>query len=216
MPTTAGSIALNGWVPTENAFVTEKLKQAGACILAKTNLHEFAIWGETISSILGQTVNPYDLTRTPGGSSGGTGASIAANIGIIGMGTDTINSVRSPASANSLVGIRPTIGLVSRAGIIPYSLTQDTAGPICRTVEDAVRTLDVIVGYDEKDAETAWSVGQKRDSYIDHLQKDGMEGKRIGILKSLFGKEKCNASTNQVIETALQVFRKPDRPAVSE
>ena len=207
MPTTAGSIALNGWVPTENAFVTEKLKQAGACILAKTNLHEFAIWGETISSILGQTVNPYDLTRTPGGSSGGTGASIAANIGIIGMGTDTINSVRSPASANSLVGIRPTIGLVSRAGIIPYSLTQDTAGPICRTVEDAVRTLDVIVGYDEKDAETAWSVGQKRDSYIDHLQKDGMEGKRIGILKSLFGKEKCNASTNQVIETALQVFR---------
>ena len=172
MPTTAGSIALNGWVPTENAFVTEKLKQAGACILAKTNLHEFAIWGETISSILGQTVNPYDLTRTPGGSSGGTGASIAANIGIIGMGTDTINSVRSPASANSLVGIRPTIGLVSRAGIIPYSLTQDTAGPICRTVEDAVRTLDVIVGYDEKDAETAWSVGQKRDSYIDHLQKD--------------------------------------------
>ena len=190
MPTTAGSIALNGWVPTENAFVTEKLKQAGACILAKTNLHEFAIWGETISSILGQTVNPYDLTRTPGGSSGGTGASIAANIGIIGMGTDTINSVRSPASANSLVGIRPTIGLVSRAGIIPYSLTQDTAGPICRTVEDAVRTLDVIVGYDEKDAETAWSVGQKRDSYIDHLQKDGMEGKRIGILKSLFGKEK--------------------------
>lgn len=207
MPTTAGSIALNGWVPTENAFVTEKLKQAGACILAKTNLHEFAIWGETISSILGQTVNPYDLTRTPGGSSGGTGASIAANIGIIGMGTDTINSVRSPASANSLVGIRPTIGLVSRAGIIPYSLTQDTAGPICRTVEDAVRTLDVIVGYDEKDAETAWSVGQKRDSYIDHLQKDGMEGKRIGILKSLFGKEKCNESTNQVIETALQVFR---------
>ena len=207
MPTTAGSIALNGWVPTENAFVTEKLKQAGACILAKTNLHEFAIWGETISSILGQTVNPYDLTRTPGGSSGGTGASIAANIGIIGMGTDTINSVRSPASANSLVGIRPTIGLVSRAGIIPYSLTQDTAGPICRTVEDAVRTLDVIVGYDEKDAETAWSVGQKRDSYIDHLQKDGMEGKRIGILKSLFGKEKYNASTNQVIETALQVFR---------
>lgn len=207
MPTTAGSIALKGWVPPENAFVVEKLKQAGALILAKTNLHEFAIWGETISSILGQTVNPYDLTRTPGGSSGGTGASIAANIGIIGMGTDTINSVRSPASANSLVGIRPTIGLVSRAGIIPYSLTQDTAGPICRTVEDAVRTLDVIVGYDEKDAETAWSVGQKRDSYIDHLQKDGMEGKRIGILKSLFGKEKYNASTNQVIETALQVFR---------
>ena len=148
MPTTAGSIALEGWVPDKDAFVTKKLREAGALILAKTNLHEFAIWGETISSVMGQSVNPYDPTRTPGGSSGGTGASIACNIGIIGLGTDTINSVRSPSSANSLVGIRPTIGLVSRAGIVPYSLTQDTAGPICRTVEDAVRCLDVIKGYD--------------------------------------------------------------------
>ena len=127
MPTTAGSIALEGWVPEKDAFVTKKLREAGALILAKTNLHEFAIWGETISSVMGQSVNPYDPTRTPGGSSGGTGASIACNIGIIGLGTDTINSVRSPSSANSLVGIRPTIGLVSRAGIVPYSLTQDTA-----------------------------------------------------------------------------------------
>lgn len=206
MPTTAGSIALNGWVPDRDAFVTEKLKKAGAIILAKTNLHEFAIWGETISSILGQSVNPYDLTRTPGGSSGGTGASIAANIGIVGMGTDTINSVRSPASANSLVGIRPTIGLVSRSGIVPYSLTQDTAGPICRTVGDAVRTLDVIAGYDENDEETAWCVGQKKGSYIDYLNADGLKGKRIGILKSLFGKEKVNESTNDVIRHALQVF----------
>lgn len=208
MPTTAGSIALNGWIPQSDAFVTQKLKKAGALILAKTNLHEFAIWGETISSILGQSVNPYDLTRTPGGSSGGTGATIAANIGIIGLGTDTINSVRSPSSANSLVGIRPTIGLVSRAGIVPYSLTQDTAGPICRTVEDAVKTLDVIAGYDADDAETAWSVGQKKGSYVDHLKVDGMQGKRIGILKSLFGKEKCNESTNAVMEKALQVFEK--------
>ena len=206
MPTTAGSIALKGWMPDQDAFVTQKLKKAGAIILAKTNLHEFAIWGETISSILGQTVNPYDLTRTPGGSSGGTGASIAANIGIVGMGTDTINSVRSPASANSLVGIRPTIGLVSRSGIVPYSLTQDTAGPICRTVGDAVRTLDVIAGYDENDEETAWCVGQKKGSYIDYLNADGLKGKRIGILKSLFGKEKVNESTNDVIRHALQVF----------
>ena len=205
MPTTAGSIALRGWIPKDDAFVTKKLKAAGALILAKTNLHEFAIWGETISSILGQSVNPYDLTRTPGGSSGGTGASIAANIGIIGMGTDTINSVRSPSSANSLVGIRPTIGLVSRAGIVPYSLTQDTAGPICRTVEDAVRTLDVIAGYDEDDAETAWGVGRK-DSYLAHLQIDGLKNKRIGVLRSLFGKEEVNASTNAVIENALKVF----------
>ena len=96
MPTTAGSIALEGWVPDKDAFVTKKLREAGALILAKTNLHEFAIWGETISSVMGQSVNPYDPTRTPGGSSGGTGASIACNIGIIGLGTDTINSVRSP------------------------------------------------------------------------------------------------------------------------
>ena len=205
MPTTAGSIALEGWVPDKDAFVTKKLREAGALILAKTNLHEFAIWGETISSVMGQSVNPYDPTRTPGGSSGGTGASIACNIGIIGLGTDTINSVRSPSSANSLVGIRPTIGLVSRAGIVPYSLTQDTAGPICRTVEDAVRCLDVIKGYDPDDAETAWSVGHE-ECYMDHLNMDGMKGRRIGVLESLFGKEEINESTNKVVRNALKVF----------
>ena len=205
MPTTAGSIALEGWVPDKDAFVTKKLREAGALILAKTNLHEFAIWGETISSVMGQSVNPYDPTRTPGGSSGGTGASIACNIGIIGLGTDTINSVRSPSSANSLVGIRPTIGLVSRAGIVPYSLTQDTAGPICRTVEDAVRCLDVIKGYDPDDAETAWSVGHE-ECYMDHLNVDGMKGRRIGVLESLFGKEEINESTNKVVRNALKVF----------
>ena len=205
MPTTAGSIALEGWVPEKDAFVTKKLREAGALILAKTNLHEFAIWGETISSVMGQSVNPYDPTRTPGGSSGGTGASIACNIGIIGLGTDTINSVRSPSSANSLVGIRPTIGLVSRAGIVPYSLTQDTAGPICRTVEDAVRCLDVIKGYDPDDAETAWSVGHE-ECYMDHLNPDGMKGCRIGVLESLFGKEAINESTNKVVREALKVF----------
>ena len=192
-------------MPDKDAFVTKKLREAGALILAKTNLHEFAIWGETISSVMGQSVNPYDPTRTPGGSSGGTGASIACNIGIIGLGTDTINSVRSPSSANSLVGIRPTIGLVSRAGIVPYSLTQDTAGPICRTVEDAVRCLDVIKGYDPDDAETAWSVGHE-ECYMDHLNVDGMKGRRIGVLESLFGKEEINESTNKVVRNALKVF----------
>ena len=206
MPTTAGSVALKGWVPDQDAFVTKKIREAGGLILAKTNLHEFAIWGETISSIMGQSVNPYDPTRTPGGSSGGTGASIASNIGIIGLGTDTINSVRSPSSANSLVGIRATIGLVSRAGIVPYSLTQDTAGPICRTVEDAVRCLDVIAGYDKDDAETAWSVGKQPKSYMDYLHADGMHGKRIGVLESLFGKEAINESTNKVVREALKVF----------
>jgi Asp-tRNA(Asn)/Glu-tRNA(Gln) amidotransferase A subunit family amidase len=206
MPVTAGSLSLAGFVPGHDAFVTEKLRRAGAIILAKTNLHEFAIWGETVSSVLGQTLNPYDLTRTPGGSSGGTGAGIAANFGVIGMGTDTINSIRSPASANSLVGIRPTLGLVSRSGIVPYSLTQDTAGPICRTVEDAVRVLDVIAGYDTDDAETAWATGMIPASYTAFLKKDGMKGKRIGILESFFGKEEKHAEVNRVVMDAIKVF----------
>lgn len=206
MQTTAGSVALKGWVPPTDSFVTKRIRDSGAIILAKTNLHEFAIWGESISSILGQAVNPYDPTRTPGGSSGGTGATIASNIGVIGLGTDTINSIRSPASANSLVGIRPTIGLVSRAGIVPYSLTQDTAGPICRTVEDAARCLDVIAGYDPDDAETSWCIGKIPASYLDFLNVDGMKGRRIGVLKSLFGKEEINSSTNEVLRNAMKVF----------
>lgn len=206
MATTAGSASLEGFVPDDDAFITVRLRRAGALILAKTNLHEFAIWGETISSILGQTLNPYDLTRTPGGSSGGTGAAIASNIGIIGIGTDTINSVRSPSSANSLVGIRPTIGLVSRDGIVPYSLTQDTAGPICRTVEDCVRTLDVIAGYDTADAETAWSVGRQPSSYLPFLKVEGMKNKRIGILESFFGKENYNQAVNTVVRDAMKYF----------
>ena len=142
--TTAGSISLAGYVPEKDAFIIKKIKDEGGLILAKSNLHEFAIWGETISSILGQTKNPYDLSKTPGGSSGGTGAAIASNFGLVGIGTDTLNSIRSPASANNLVGFRPTMGLVSRDGVIPYSLTQDTVGPICRTVEDCAIVLDVI------------------------------------------------------------------------
>src|SRR5271167_3238665 len=158
MPTTGGSLSLAGYTPATDAAVTQKLRSAGAIILAKVNLHEFAIWGETISSIQGQTLNPYDLTRTPGGSSGGTGAGLAATFAIAGIGTDTVNSIRSPASANSIVGIRPTLGLVSRAGVIPYSFTQDAAGPLARTVTDAAKMLNVLVGYDPNDPATAWSV----------------------------------------------------------
>jgi len=214
MPTTAGSLSLAGSIPEDDGFVTARLRNAGAIILVKTNLHEFAIWGESISSILGQTLNPYDLTRTPGGSSGGTGAGIAANFGVIGLGTDTINSIRSPASANCLTGIRPTIGLVSRDGIVPYSLTQDTAGPICRTVEDAVRTLDVIAGYDKADAETAWGAGMTPSSYTAFLNKDGMRGRRIGILESFFGKEEKHAAVNKVVREAIKVFSRNDAETV--
>lgn len=203
MPTTAGSESLRGWTPKQNSILVEKLENAGAIILGKTNLHEFAIWGETISSILGQTRNPYDLSRTPGGSSGGTGAAIAANFAVLGIGTDTINSVRSPASACSLVGIRPTMGLVSRSGIVPYSLTQDTAGPICRTVEDAAKLLDVLAGYDRNDIETSWSMMDQHDVFADHLNPDGLRGKRIGVLRSFLGTEDIHQSTNAVMERAV-------------
>lgn len=206
LATTAGSRSLEGFVPERDAFITKRLREAGALILAKTNLHEFAIWGETLSSILGQTLNPYDLTRTPGGSSGGTGAAVAANFGLIGIGTDTINSIRSPASACAAVGIRPTVGLVSRTGVVPYSLTQDTAGPICRTVEDAVRTLEVLSAYDPEDEATAWSWGRTPKSYLPSLKREGLEGKRIGVLKSFFGREAVNRGVNRVMEEALRAF----------
>lgn len=185
--TTGGSISLKDNVPEQNAFIAQKIKDAGAIVIAKTNLHEFAVWGETRSSMQGQTLNPYDLTRTPGG----TGASVAAGFGLIGIGTDTINSIRSPASANSLVGLRPTIGLVSRSGIIPYSFTQDTAGPITRTVEDAARTLNIITAYDETDSITALAKDLKID-YTQSLNTEGLKGKRIGVLNSFFGTDEVH------------------------
>ena len=203
MPTTGGSKSLEGYVPPTDAVITKKLRAAGAILIAKANLHEFAVWGESVSSILGQTLNPYDLTRTPGGSSGGTGAALAANFGILGIGTDTVNSIRSPASANSIVGIRPTIGLVSRGGIIPYSLTQDAAGPMARTVADAAKMLNVLAGYDPGDPATAWSVGRIEKDYTKHLKKDGLEGKRIGVLRSFFGKEAIHEEVNAVTNRAI-------------
>ncbi|MEL7626474.1 MAG: amidase family protein [Anaerolineaceae bacterium] len=184
LPTTAGSLSLEGFSTGKDADLVKRLKKAGAIILAKTNLHEFAIWGESISSIKGQTLNPYDLTRTPGGSSGGTGAALAANFGMVGIGTDTINSIRSPSSANNLVGIRPTVGLVSAEGIVPYSLTQDTAGPMARTLADAVAVLKVI---------------SVRD-----LPEVSLSGyPRIGVLKSFFGSEPINEEVNCVMAKAL-------------
>lgn len=201
MITTAGSLSLKDFTPSDDAFIIKKLKEAGAIILAKVNLHEFAIWGETISSILGQTLNPYDLTRTPGGSSGGTGSAVAANLGMVGIGTDTVNSVRSPASACSLVGFRPTVGLVSRSGIVPYSLTQDTAGPITRTVEDSVKLLDVIRGFDPQDEATKGIT--YKDSYTKFLDSNGLSGKRIGILRSLFGTETVHLEVNEIVNRAI-------------
>lgn len=150
MPTTAGCICLKDSIPAHDAEQVKKLKAAGAIILGKTNLHEFAFGITTSSSLGGQTLNPYALDHYPGGSSGGTGAAIAANFAAAGMGTDTGGSIRIPSSFNSLVGIRPTIGLSSREGIIPLALTQDVGGPMARTVSDAAIMLDATVGYDKK------------------------------------------------------------------
>lgn len=207
MATTGGSASLAGFTPGNDAFITRKLREAGAIILAKANLHEFAIWGETISSIAGQTLNPYDLSRTPGGSSGGTGCGIAANLAAVGIGTDTVNSVRSPASANCLVGLRPTLGLVSRSGIIPYSLTQDTAGPITRTVSDAAILLGVIAGYDPADEKTAWSIGHVPNSYTKSLEKKGLKNKRIGIMQSYWGTGEVHQEVNAVMKDSLAVLQ---------
>ncbi len=206
MPTTAGSLSLEGFVPEKDAFIVERMKAAGAVIIAKTNLHEFAIWGETISSVLGQTKNPYDLTRTPGGSSGGTGAGIAANLGLIGIGTDTINSIRSPASANNLVGIRPTLGLVSKSGVVPYSYTQDAIGPICRTVTDAVKFLEVLRGPDPLDKKTLEGETRIAQSLCEHLKLSGLQGKTIGVLRSFFGIAKEHVATNDAMTEAMEVL----------
>ena len=208
MPTTGGSLSLAGYTPVTDAAVTQKLRSAGAIILAKVNLHEFAIWGETVSSIQGQTLNPYDLTRTPGGSSGGTGAGVAANFAIAGIGTDTVNSIRSPASANSIVGIRPTLGLVSRAGIIPYSFTQDAAGPLARTVTDAAKMLNVLAGYDPNDPATAWSVGNTEEDYTKFLKVNGVQGKRIGVLRSFFGIAPINDEVNIIASRAVEDLKR--------
>jgi Asp-tRNA(Asn)/Glu-tRNA(Gln) amidotransferase A subunit family amidase len=160
--------------------------------------------GNTVSSLGGQTLNAYDQTRTPGGSSGGTGAAIAANMGLVGTGSDTGQSTRSPASANSLVGVRATRGLISRGGITPLSVTQDEIGPITRTVEDAARMLDVWVGYDPEDPITAMGIGRAPESYLDALDADALEGARIGVLRDFFGDEEVHEPVNAVVEAALQ------------
>src|ERR1700737_1432841 len=171
LPTTGGSLSLEGAQPGKDAFVVARLRSAGAIVLAKGNMHEFALGGTTVSSFGGQTLNPYDLTRTPGGSSGGPGAAVAANLATAGMGSDTVNSIRSPASACDLVGLRPTIGLVSRTGIIPAALTQDIAGPITRSVADAAAMLEGVQGFGPKDDTTDAVRGKKLPTYVGSLDK---------------------------------------------
>lgn len=208
LPTTGGSASLAGAQPKADAFVVAKLRKAGAIILGKSNMHEFALSGTTVSSLGGQTLNPYALTRTPGGSSGGTGVAVAANMCVAGTGSDTVNSIRSPASANALVGIRPTKGLLSRAGIMPVSETQDAVGPIARTVADAARLLEVMAGYDKDDPSTAWSMGNAPQSYMSFVRPGGLRGIRIGVLKVMFGNAPEHQVVNAVMANALAAMKK--------
>jgi len=205
MPTSGGVSAMATSQPPEDAQAIAQMREAGAVILAKANLMELAMGGTTFSSLGGQTLNPYDLTRTPGGSSGGTGAAIAASLGILGTGSDTGQSTRSPASAQSLVGIRPTRGLLSRAGVIPLSVTQDEIGPITRTVADAAQLLQVIAGYDPADPITAASIGNIPD-YLEALNPDALDGARIGLLTDVVGSEERHAEVNAVLDEAIAVM----------
>lgn len=206
MPTTAGSLSLKGVVPPEDAWAVKKLREAGAIILGKTNLDEFARGAQGLSSLGGQTLNPYALDRIPGGSSAGTGAAVAASLAAAGLGTETGVSIRNPSTNNSLVGIAPTRGLVSRYGIVPISFTQDRGGPMARTVADAAAVLDAIAGYDPQDFDTAWSVGRLPQSYTAFLKGDGLNGARIGVVRELFGPE--GSETTKIVNAAIQEMRR--------
>ena len=198
MNTTGGCLDLAGSQPTVDAPVVTAFENAGAIILGKTNLHELALEGLSVSSLGGQTVNPYDFTRTPGGSSGGTGAAIAASFAVFGTGTDTVNSLRSPASANSLFSVRPTRGLISRTGIIPISYTQDAIGPIARNVEDLAVALTIMasVGYDPSDNVTALipssSIGK---DYSAALYGGSLQGMRFGLIEGFFNHTASDETT---------------------
>lgn len=187
LPTTAGSLSLAGSIPPDDAFQVQKLRDAGAIVLAKSNMAEFAFSAQmTVSSILGSTRNAYSLDRVPAGSSGGTAASVAANFGVVGLGTDTGNSIRGPSSHNALVGIRSTIGLTSRDGIVPLNLSRDIGGPMARTVEDAVIVFNALAGYDPADPITEPVKDVVLPDYTTFLDKDKLNGTRIGVLDELF------------------------------
>ena len=204
LPTTGGSLSLEGAQPKKDAFVVARLRAAGAIILAKTNMHEFALAGTTVSSLGGQTLNPYDLTRTPGGSSGGTAAAVASNLAMAGTGSDTVNSIRSPASANALVGVRPTHGLLSLNGIMPVSSTQDAIGPIARHVVDAAAMLQVMAAVDPADPQTR---GHGHPDYLAALDAGALKGKRIGVLRVMFGSKPEHREVNEVIERAISAMK---------
>lgn len=209
MLTTAGSLALGDNQVKEDAFIIKQLRVAGAVILGKTNLSEWANFRSSHSTSAwssrgGQTKNPYVLDRNPSGSSAGSGSAVAANLCAVAIGTETDGSVVSPASVNGLVGIKPTVGLLSRTGIIPISITQDTAGPMARNVADAAVLLGALVGVDNRDKYTAGSRGKFHTDYTKFLDKDGLKGKRLGVEKSAF---KQSAPMVDLLNKSIEILR---------
>jgi Asp-tRNA(Asn)/Glu-tRNA(Gln) amidotransferase A subunit family amidase len=226
MPTSAGSLSLKGSIPLRDAFQVRRLREAGALILAKSNMAEFA-WSafETVGSLLpGYTRNPYALDRVPAGSSGGTAAAVAASFGAAGLGTDTGNSIRGPSSHTSLVGIRSTMGLTSRDGIIPLFLNRDIGGPMARTMADAVAVFDVIAGYDSADPVTVAAQGKRPDSYLRFLDRNGLRGARVGAVRQLFMGPDSDPAIVKLLERALadmkeqgaEIVERIDVPQIAE
>jgi amidase len=210
MTTTAGSLALAGSVPPHDSFVAQKLREAGAVILGKTNLSEWANFRSAHSTSGwsgrgGLTRNPYALDRNPSGSSSGSAVAVAANLCAVAIGTETDGSILSPASYNGIVGIKPTVGLVSRAGIIPIAHSQDTAGPMARTVADAATLLSCLAGPDPRDAATQESTGRAQADYTRFLDSDGLRGARLGVARKFFGVQPV---ADQRIEAALEEMKR--------
>jgi len=214
MPTTGGSLALSGVVPPQDAFQVRKLRDAGALILGKVNLHELALGLTTVSSLGGQTLDPYDLTRAPGGSSGGSGVAATANFAAFAMGTDTSGSIRIPSSHNAIAGLRPTAGLSSRTGIIPFGHTQDTGGPMARTVADVALVLDATVGYDAADPTTQASAGKIPRTYTASLRRGALKGARVGVVNELFGNEREDEEVATIVRRAVTDMRRQGAVAV--
>lgn len=204
MPTTGGSVLLEGSIPPADAFIVKKLRDAGAIILAKANMSEFAS-ASPQSSLGGQSLNPHDLKRSPSGSSGGTGVSIAAAYAQLGMGTDTGGSIRGPSTSNGIVGLKPTHGLLSRNGIIPLALSFDTGGPMARNVYDVAVALGVMTGVDPADAATKKSEGRFLTDYTRVLRTDALKGARIGIARDFLG---ADPDVDWVIEASLEAMKK--------
>jgi len=208
MQTTAGSEALKDFFPPDDAYQVRKLCKAGAIILAKSNMAEWAFSPyQTQSSIAGITRNPYDLKRVPAGSSGGTAAAVAANFGVLGLGTDTGNSIRGPSSHCCLVGIRSTMGLTSRDGIIPLYSRNDVGGPMSRTLEDAVKILEVIAGYDPADPITEVCKGKVPENYTQFLDEDGLQGAKIGVFRFFTDLPQVDSQVMELFDKALEVMK---------